>query len=883
MRKIKKINGFLVVKFNDREKREYEGTALGEYGVIDAEVYTGNLDIDRGAMEYDDADTLEVAVELARGLESEEDITDEPPTYTAAVETNESYTEETVEPAALIEGWTRRLATQVKSKHYPDTDPRTAAHELYGFKMALHQIGFLPESEVITDPDTFGAGRLDGPMPRNPEELLAFVCDERCKNRAGHTQEELDAICAKCPLGQLYEDAEAQDLRTRERSERALREHIEGVRRAEDTVTALLGGHEALAYGIYKDYYSDLSDMEFGEMFSAGISDAVRAFKTSGSGMAQAIQNLGASATTAQVPLEEQLSVLGMLQATMGGAEAGTKYKAFLRSATKGGEALGLKFTDANNQLLSMPEILDILRGKFGETMDAAEKMELQKAFGDTEAVALIDLMYNKVGDLQDNIVNMYGSLGKGVSVTEQMASAIQETEPERFERLKQRIHNVTESIGNSLLPTVNDLMSKGEGVLTKVGSWIEKNQELVKVIMLIVLAVGGFLAVGGTLIALISGVGLVVTKTVSAFKILKGGFALARGALTPLISSVWSFTAALLANPVTWVVIGIVALIAALVLLYNKCEWFRNAVNSVINFFKETLTAVGSVAKSVFEGIGNVIGSVMDAAKATVSEKLSNIKTAYEEHGGGISGVAAAAMEAVKGWYTAGYTFIDNLAGGKLSEIRGKFSTAMSNIVQGISQKFTDARTAFSNGLNNIKNAVSGAVTWFFESGKRIVSTFANGIKSAFSSAVEAVKGGLQKIRNLLPFSDAKEGPLSTLTLSGQRTMTTYAHGLTLAGDAPAEAMNKSLQQVQGALDRKPEKKVDLGGGKKDKDESSDEGGSGKGKQVIIHKLLVPVDLKKIKDLQQLLALLQEVEDYAAANEDGEPGDDEDAVPAPA
>lgn len=92
MRKIKKINGFLVVKFNDREKREYEGTALGEYGVIDAEVYTGNLDIDRGAMEYDDADTLEVAVELARGLESEEDITDEPLTYTAAVETNESYT-----------------------------------------------------------------------------------------------------------------------------------------------------------------------------------------------------------------------------------------------------------------------------------------------------------------------------------------------------------------------------------------------------------------------------------------------------------------------------------------------------------------------------------------------------------------------------------------------------------------------------------------------------------------------------------------------------------------------------------------------------------------------------------------------------------------------
>lgn len=48
MRKMKKINGYLVVKFNARELREYESTALGEYGVIDAELYTGILDVDRG-------------------------------------------------------------------------------------------------------------------------------------------------------------------------------------------------------------------------------------------------------------------------------------------------------------------------------------------------------------------------------------------------------------------------------------------------------------------------------------------------------------------------------------------------------------------------------------------------------------------------------------------------------------------------------------------------------------------------------------------------------------------------------------------------------------------------------------------------------------------
>ena len=229
----------------------------------------------------------------------------------------------------------------------------------------------------------------------------------------------------------------------------------------------------ATGYGIYKDFYSDLSDMQFAEMFSAGISNSVQIFKTTGSGMSEAIKTMGASATTAQVPLEEQLAVLGMLQSTMSGSEAGTKYRAFLKSAAKGGEELGLKFTDANNQLLSMPEILGILKSRFGDTIDAAEKMDLQKAFGDEEAVALIDLMYNKTGAMQDNILKLYDSMGQGTAATQQMADAINNTEPAKFEQLKQKVHITAESIGNTLLPTVNDLMGRIDGVLTKADAWI--------------------------------------------------------------------------------------------------------------------------------------------------------------------------------------------------------------------------------------------------------------------------------------------------------------------------------------------------------------------------------------------------------------------------
>ena len=84
MRKVKKINGYLVVRFNEREKQGYP--QLGSFGVIDAEMYTGCIDTDLGAMEYEDADTLEVAVEQARGLESEQDYSGDPPVCTLIVE-----------------------------------------------------------------------------------------------------------------------------------------------------------------------------------------------------------------------------------------------------------------------------------------------------------------------------------------------------------------------------------------------------------------------------------------------------------------------------------------------------------------------------------------------------------------------------------------------------------------------------------------------------------------------------------------------------------------------------------------------------------------------------------------------------------------------------
>lgn len=773
----------------------------------------------------------------------------------------------------------------------------------------------------------------------------------------------------------------------------------------------------ASGYGIYKDFYSDMSDMEFGEMFSAGIATSVKQFKTTGSGMAQAIQTLGASATTAQVPLEEQLSILGMLQATMSGSEAGTKYKAFLRSATKGGEELGMSFVDANNQLLSMPEIMDLLRGKFGETMDAAEKMELQKAFGDAEAVALIDLMYGKTGDLQNNILSLYDTMGQGTGTALEMAAAINEMEPEKFQTLKQQIHNVAEDMGSTLLPTVSSAIETIGGLVKSGAEWIKNHQELTRVIMLVVLTIGGFLTIAGTLITVIGGVGVIFTKTggliggfIGVIKRLPGmfdtiriygmyagdgirkGFSVIKSAgsgaissiknvalniagmakaaaisgvnalknmalgmagmakqavmtaataMPGLIASVWGFTAALLANPITWVVIGIAALIAGLMLLWNKCEWFRNGVMGVWNAVKSGVTALGNTIKAVFGKIVSVVGNALGAAKNAVSQKLAGIKATYEEHGGGIQGVAAVAMEGLKGIWSSGFNALDSLTGGRLSEITGKMSAAfngmketVSSAMEGAKQyaseklngmraiyeqqgggmrgamaaamsgvrtvaqdgfnavdamtggKLSGIRNKFSTGIQNVKNVVSNSISWFRESGKKVMQTFSDGITSALSVPVNAVKNGLQRIRNMLPFSDAKTGPLSTLTLSGHRTLTTYATGIKKAADAPVQAVKTSLGQIGKKLmlplsgveeepgtvgidaTRPPARTIERREVTHEKTESDSTSVTReKEKGVSINELILNVDFSKLRELPMLLKLIQEIEDYVNAN----------------
>lgn len=199
-------------------------------------------------------------------------------------------------------------------------------------------------------------------------------------------------------------------------------------------------------------------------------------------------------------------------------------------------------------------------------------------------------------------------------------------------------------------------------------------------------------------------------------------------------------------------------------------------AFNAIDTATGGKLSVIKNKVSDAFSSIKKTAGSIMQAAKDTISEKLSNIKSAYEEHGGGIKGIAAAAIEGVKGYYTAGYTFIDKLTGGKLTAIKEKFSKIWSQISEKVSEAWTTATGYISNKINAAKatvssvtssirstasaawSAVSSATSSAFENvratmsnkintAKANVSSALSGIRSAFSSGLSAAKNTVTSI----------------------------------------------------------------------------------------------------------------------------------------
>ncbi|WP_328932621.1 MULTISPECIES: phage tail tape measure protein [unclassified Streptomyces] len=293
------------------------------------------------------------------------------------------------------------------------------------------------------------------------------------------------------------------------------------------------------------------------------------------------------------------------------------------------------------------------------------------------------------------------------------------------------------------------------------------------------------------------------------------GSLALIGPALIPAITATWAWTTALLANPVTWIVIGIVALIAAIVLIATKTDWFqklwavcwngikslwdtvwgglKTGFNAFVGFFTNTIpNAVGQVVnwvKAHWPLLITIFGGPIGAIVALVVKNWDKIKNF-------ISDTISSVVNKVKSGFNSARDFVSSIGSGIVSRV----TSAFNSVVSAVRNKISSAVSSVKGFKTSVLNFFSGAGSWLVNSGQKLIQGFVNGIKNMAGAVKNAVSGVLSKARNLLPFSPAKEGPFSGkgwTEYSGASLMQGLASGINSTAAQPIGAMNSALSGV--------------------------------------------------------------------------------------
>ena len=335
----------------------------------------------------------------------------------------------------------------------------------------------------------------------------------------------------------------------------------------------------------------------------------VQLFNTDGVQMSEAFKNIGSQASKNKVPLEEQLAVMGFLQNTMvQGSKSGTAYSAFLANISKAEGVLGMKFTNSQNQALPMVDIITKLQGKFGDLSKAADQEMLQKAFG-KQGQQLVSAMAGSLDTFKGNLESIKAV--KGLDDVTAMAMAIADP----WDQSAAAVKNFRMEFGERLLKVFSPVYTAITDTMTTLTKWMDMFPHLTGWVIKGVIGIGVLVASLSALSVVVGLskfmiVGWTASMTLMKFALLpfgplltatkagwlamnlsialgNGVMATAKFGLLGMLGSMkvmmlqsklaaatiwifngglWGMAAALLANPITWIVLGVVALTAAVV-----------------------------------------------------------------------------------------------------------------------------------------------------------------------------------------------------------------------------------------------------------------------------------------------------------------------------
>jgi|GEM_PF-698842 len=379
-----------------------------------------------------------------------------------------------------------------------------------------------------------------------------------------------------------------------------------------------------------------------------------------------------------------------------------------------------------------------------------AEDM-LQAVLGDLtqmpneyDKAALASTLWSSLGE--DNAMGMIESLagvqdsfGDVAGAAQQAQEAASDSFAVKSQEAMRELQGSIEPLGEPLL----NIATNVAGVVKSFSEWFagigEGGQTAVLAIATIAAAIGPVLSTVGTVVDTVPKIG-------AAFQVVGK---LGTGALG-LIA----------AHPV---VAAIAAIIAAVVLLWNNCEEFRDAVTAVWDAvcaaFEVATQVAGDVAQSVgefFSQLGETLGGVWDGICSTVQGAIDTIAGFFR----GLAGTASSIWDGICNVVQVAvmllgeilnlaietllipWNFIWENFGEQLTAAWDAICSAVGSYIDAVSQVITDVVTALSEWWGATWEGISGTASAIWEAIYGAVSAYIQYVSDVIGAALLVIQG---------------------------------------------------------------------------------------------------------------------------------------------
>lgn len=446
-----------------------------------------------------------------------------------------------------------------------------------------------------------------------------------------------------------------------------------------------MGSYISQLYGIFGDEAAKIGKEKWVEQISAQATVTANKFKSSGESLMQAYTNLGSSAKDHGIKTAEQFAVIGNLQNVFEGGLAGTKYAAFLSGAVKAQSKLGLSFLDSQGKMLPMIDILEKIKGKYGE-LNSENLYELQKAFGTKEAAQVINNLLPKIDTLKADIAE----IDKMKTLDDAMA--ISKTVTDSWMRFTAIFQNIKIAIGTQILAKLEPVMNRIADMGQEFTNWLRAYKNIARWIGYAVGALIGFTGLTAAL-TLMSGI---VSAIGVAFSFLVSPVMLVVGAVIGLGIVIYKFHSQFMAFIAGFIEgfkmagVSFAPLFSAFAIVWSALQRIGSTIGRIIGLF-------GSASDSAYSF--QQFGVDMGYALGTVFNIVLNAVELVARSFGFMADVFAISIGAIiEGWNAITSLWDSN----KPIESFSNIATALGNI--------------FSNAFKGIVNAFTSVINFIIE-----------------------------------------------------------------------------------------------------------------------------------------------------------------------